>query len=133
MSIGIKRGNRVGQKLKAAIIGSGNIGTDLMIKILRQAQYIELSVMVGIDSASDGLARAERLGIATTHKGVTGLMSMPQFAEVDIVFDATSAQAHMKNDHQLRQARPNIRCIDLTPAAIGPVLHSRGQWCCTLG
>lgn len=120
MSIGIKRGNRVGQKLKAAIIGSGNIGTDLMIKILRQAQYIELSVMVGIDSASDGLARAERLGIATTHKGVTGLMSMPQFAEVDIVFDATSAQAHMKNDHQLRQARPNIRCIDLTPAAIGP-------------
>ena len=108
------------RKYKAAIIGSGNIGTDLMIKILRHGQHIELSALVGVDPASDGLARAARLGVATTHEGVEGLVRMPVFADVDIVFDATSASAHLKNDAFLRGFKPGIRCIDLTPAAIGP-------------
>ncbi|WP_421547270.1 acetaldehyde dehydrogenase (acetylating) [Pseudomonas sp. QD4] len=107
-------------KIKAAIIGSGNIGSDLMLKILRQARHLEISVMVGIDPASDGLERARRLGVATTHEGVEGLLRMPQFAEIQIVLDATSATAHVRNDALLRQARPGIRLIDLTPAAIGP-------------
>jgi len=107
-------------KKKVAIIGSGNIGTDLMIKILRHGQYLEMAVMVGIDSASDGLARAQRLGVATTHEGVEGLVRMVEFADIDFVFDATSASAHVSNDAFLRQHKPGIRLIDLTPAAIGP-------------
>lgn len=107
-------------KRKVAIIGSGNIGTDLMIKILRHGQHLEMAVMVGIDPKSDGLARARRMGVATTHEGVIGLMNMPEFADIDIVFDATSAGAHVKNDAALREAKPDIRLIDLTPAAIGP-------------
>ncbi|SOY61651.1 acetaldehyde-CoA dehydrogenase II, NAD-binding [Cupriavidus taiwanensis] len=106
--------------LKAAIIGSGNIGTDLMIKILRHGHQVEMAAMVGIDAASDGLARAARLGVPTTHEGVAGLARMPQFEEVDIVFDATSATAHAHNDALLRSLRPGLRMIDLTPAAIGP-------------
>ena len=105
---------------KVAIIGSGNIGTDLMIKILRHAKNLEMSVMVGIDPQSDGLARARRMGVATTHEGVDGLLAMPEFADIDFVFDATSAGAHVKNDKALRAAKPGIRVIDLTPAAIGP-------------
>lgn len=108
------------KKLKAAIIGSGNIGTDLMIKILRHGRHIEMGAMVGIDPASDGLARAQRLGVATTHEGVEGLTRLPAFADIDIVFDATSAAAHIRNDAFLRSAKPGIRLIDLTPAAIGP-------------
>ena len=107
-------------KCKVAIIGSGNIGTDLMIKILRHGKHLEMSVMVGIDPNSDGLARAARMGVATTHEGVNGLMAMDEFADIDIVFDATSAGAHVKNDAALRKAKPGIRLIDLTPAAIGP-------------
>lgn len=107
-------------KCKVAIIGSGNIGTDLMIKILRHGKHLEMSVMVGIDPNSDGLARASRMGVATTHEGVSGLMAMKEFADIDIVFDATSAGAHIKNDAALREAKPDIRLIDLTPAAIGP-------------
>ena len=108
------------KKLKAAIIGSGNIGTDLMIKILRHGQHIEMAAMVGIDPQSDGLARAARLGVATTHEGVEGLTRMAQFADIAFVFDATSAGAHVKNDALLRALKPGIRMIDLTPAAIGP-------------
>jgi len=108
------------RKLKAAVIGSGNIGTDLMIKILRHGQHIEVAAMVGIDPASDGLARAARLGVATTHDGVEGLTRLPVFADIDIVFDATSAGAHVKNDAFLRKLKPGIRMVDLTPAAIGP-------------
>jgi acetaldehyde dehydrogenase len=107
-------------KLKAAIIGSGNIGTDLMIKMLRHGQYLEVAVMVGIDPASDGLSRAARMGVATTSDGVDGLVRMDEFRDIDIVFDATSASAHVKNDALLRQLKPGIRLIDLTPAAIGP-------------
>ena len=108
------------KKIKAAIVGSGNIGTDLMIKILRHGRHIEVAAMVGIDAASDGLARAERLGVAITHQGVAGLMRMPIFDDIDIVFDATSAAAHIENDALLRTVKPAIRHIDLTPAAIGP-------------
>ena len=108
------------KKLKAAIIGSGNIGTDLMIKILRKGQFLEMGAMVGIDPDSDGLARAARMGVATTHEGVEGLVNMPAFADIDIVFDATSAKAHMHNEVFLRSRKPNLKIIDLTPAAIGP-------------
>ncbi len=108
------------EKLKAGIIGSGNIGTDLMIKIMRHGKHIEMGAMVGIDAASDGLARAARLGVATTHEGVVGLSRLPIFSEIDVVFDATSASAHVKNDAFLREIKPGIRVIDLTPAAIGP-------------
>lgn len=108
------------KKLKVAIIGSGNIGTDLMIKIMRNAKFLEMGVMVGIDKDSDGLARAQRLNIATTHEGVDGLIALPIFEDIDIVFDATSVSAHIANDKKLRAVKPNIRMIDLTPAAIGP-------------
>lgn len=107
-------------KIKAAIIGSGNIGTDLMIKILRTAEHIEMGVMVGIDPESDGLARAKRMGVATTAEGVEGLVKMPEFADIGIVFDATPAGAHVHNDKLLREHKPDIRVVDLTPAAIGP-------------
>lgn len=108
------------KKLKAAIIGSGNIGTDLMIKILRTAEHIEMGAMVGIDPESDGLARAKRMGVAITHEGVEGLINLPVFADIDIVFDATSAGAHKHNEAMLRAQKPNIKLVDLTPAAIGP-------------
>lgn len=108
------------RKLKVAIIGSGNIGTDLMIKVLRQGKNIEMGAMVGIDPASEGLARAERLSVPTTHEGVEGLVRMRQYDDIDLVFDATSASAHVKNEAFLRAKKPTIRMIDLTPAAIGP-------------
>ncbi|KKL35973.1 acetaldehyde dehydrogenase [Burkholderia contaminans FFH2055] len=108
------------EKLKAAIIGSGNIGTDLMIKILRHGRHLEIAAMVGIDANSDGLARAARLGVATTHEGVEGLTRLPVFDQIDFVFDATSAGAHVRNAALLRTLKPSIRMIDLTPAAIGP-------------
>lgn len=108
------------KKLKAAIIGSGNIGTDLMIKILRNGKNIEMGAMVGIDPNSDGLARAARMGVATTHEGVQGLVDMPEFADIDVVFDATSANAHMHNEVFLRGKKDNLKIVDLTPAAIGP-------------
>lgn len=108
-------------KKKVAIIGSGNIGTDLMIKILRTAKNLEMSVMVGIDPTSDGLARAERMGVATTAKGVDGLIEMDEFKSIEIIFDATSAKAHLYNYDKIK-AFPGKRMIDLTPAAIGPYL-----------
>lgn len=108
------------QKRKVAIIGSGNIGTDLMIKILRNAKHLEMAAMVGIDPASDGLARAARLGVATTHEGVEGLARLPVFKDIEFVFDATSAGAHVTNEALLRQHKADLRMIDLTPAAIGP-------------
>lgn len=108
------------RKLKAAVIGSGNIGTDLMIKAMRRSRCIDLMAMVGIDPASDGLQRASRLGLATTHGGVEGLAGLACFNDIGIVFDATSASAHLQHDAFLRRLRPDIRLIDLTPAAIGP-------------
>ncbi len=105
-------------KAGVAIIGSGNIGTDLMIKVLRTAEHLEMRAMVGIDPASDGLARARRLGVATTADGVDGLLAMPEFNSVDIIFDATSAKAHVANAEKLLPH--GKRLVDLTPAAIGP-------------
>ena len=105
-------------RTKVAIIGSGNIGTDLMIKVLRSSQHLEMGAMVGIDPASDGLARAERLGVPTTAEGVEGLVRLPGFDQIDIVFDATSAKAHELNAARLQPL--GKRMIDLTPAAIGP-------------
>ena len=87
----------VSARTKVAIIGSGNIGTDLMIKILRLSQTLEVAAMVGIDPASDGLARARRLGVPTTADGVAGLLALPGFDDIAIVFDATSARAHVAN------------------------------------
>jgi acetaldehyde dehydrogenase len=106
------------RKLKVAVIGSGNIGTDLMIKIMRNSRHLEIVAMAGIDPQSDGLARAARLGVAVTAQGIDGLIAMPEFQEVAIVFDATSAQAHLVNAARL--APSGCRIIDLTPAAIGP-------------
>ncbi|MGW2765032.1 acetaldehyde dehydrogenase (acetylating) [Streptomyces sp. NPDC001275] len=107
-------------RTKVAIIGSGNIGTDLMIKVLRTARHLEMGALVGIDPASDGLARARRLDVATTHEGVDGLIALPGFDEIGIVFDATSAGAHQANAAKLTPL--GKRLIDLTPAAIGPYL-----------
>ena len=101
-----------------AIIGSGNIGTDLLIKVKRLSTTLHVVAMVGIDEHSDGLARARRLGVATTHEGVDGLLAMPEFADVELVFDATSAGAHARNDALVRNAGRIM--VDLTPAAIGP-------------
>ena len=106
------------ERTKVAVIGSGNIGTDLMIKILRLSGSLEMGAMVGIDPDSDGLARARRMKVATTHEGVDGLVALDEFADVRIVFDATSAGAHRRNDQVLRAAGRTV--IDLTPAAIGP-------------
>lgn len=105
-------------KVGVAIIGSGNIGTDLMFKVIRLSESLRAVALVGIDPASDGLARAQRMGIATTDKGVDGLVEMPEFADVEIVFDATSAKAHKHHDEVLRPLGRSL--IDLTPAAIGP-------------
>ena len=107
-------------RTKVAIIGSGNIGTDLMIKIKRLSKTLEIAAMVGVDPASDGLARAARLGVATTAEGIDGLLQLPAFAEIAIVFDATSAGAHARHDQILRAH--GKRLIDLTPAALGPYI-----------
>jgi acetaldehyde dehydrogenase len=105
-------------RLSVAVIGSGNIGTDLMIKILRHAKHLKMGAMVGIDAASDGLARATRLGVPTTAGGIDGLLAMPEFDDIRIVFDATSAGAHRRHADMLAQR--GVTAIDLTPAAIGP-------------
>lgn len=106
------------EKVKAAIIGPGNIGTDLMIKVMRHAKHLEMGAMVGVDPASDGLARAARLGIPTTAGGIAGLLALDVFPQIDVVFDATSAGAHHRHDAVLRAH--GVQVIDLTPAAIGP-------------
>ncbi|OCS86764.1 acetaldehyde dehydrogenase (acetylating) [Caryophanon tenue] len=102
-------------KLKVGIIGSGNIGTDLMYKIER-SDVLEMSVMVGIDPNSDGLQRAAKRGYETIATGIDGLVERLDL--VDIVFDATSAYAHQQNSDALTAAGKKV--IDLTPAAIGP-------------
>lgn len=106
------------RKTKVAILGSGNIGTDLMIKIMRTSSILEMGALVGVDPQSDGLARAHRLGIAATAEGLAGLVRMPVWKEIDIVFDATSAAAH-KHHSEICLADNKVM-IDLTPAAIGP-------------
>jgi acetaldehyde dehydrogenase len=107
-------------KTKVAIVGSGNIGTDLMYKIEKLSPYLEVAAMVGIDPASDGLARARDRGIHTIDNGVEGLLAHPDLDEIRFVFDATSAGAHLHNWKAL-QGR-GVTMIDLTPAAVGPFI-----------
>ena len=109
-----------GTKHKVAVIGSGNIGTDLMIKVIRLSHRLEMGALVGIDPESDGLARGRRLKVPVTAEGVEGLIVMPHFDDIDIIFDATSAKAHVANAARL--APYGKRLIDLTPAAIGPMV-----------
>ena len=104
-------------RVNAALIGSGNIGTDLMFKALR-SRDIRPVWMVGIDAASDGLAKAREHGLKTTAEGVDGLLPHLQQDQVQIAFDATSAYVHRENARKL-QSR-GVVVIDLTPAAIGP-------------
>ncbi|MBT2730194.1 acetaldehyde dehydrogenase (acetylating) [Bacillus sp. ISL-75] len=102
-------------KVKAAILGSGNIGTDLMYKILKNEGNMELTLVTGIDPDSEGLARAQSKGIRTSHHGIDAILEDP---EIKIVFDATSAKAHKLNAQSLREK--GKLAIDMTPAAIGP-------------
>jgi len=102
-------------KVKVAILGSGNIGSDLMFKILRAPGHMELALLTGIEPQSEGLARARTLGINASHDGIQPILDDP---EIKIVFDATSAQAHVRHAKMLRDA--GRIAIDLTPAARGP-------------
>jgi acetaldehyde dehydrogenase len=105
-------------RVKVAILGTGNIGTDLLMKIMKLSSTLEPAAFVGIDPRSEGLARAARAGIATTAEGIDGLIKMPGFDDVAIVFDATSAGAHAR--HATLLAQHGKQVIDLTPAAVGP-------------
>jgi acetaldehyde dehydrogenase len=102
-------------KIKVAILGSGNIGSDLMFKILREAGHMELALLTGIEPQSEGLARAKSLGINTSHEGIQPILDD---GDIRIVFDATSAYAHVRHAKALKEA--GRIAIDLTPAARGP-------------
>ncbi|KVF78214.1 acetaldehyde dehydrogenase (acetylating) [Burkholderia sp. FL-7-2-10-S1-D7] len=105
------------KKIKCALIGPGNIGTDLLYK-LRRSTVLEPVWMVGVDPASDGLARAREFGLKTTDKGVDGLLPHVAADDIRIAFDATSAYVHRDNSDKLTAL--GVKMIDLTPAAIGP-------------
>lgn len=105
------------QKIKCALIGPGNIGTDLLAK-LKRSPVLEPVWMVGIDPESDGLKRAREMGIKTTAEGVDGLIPHMKADGVQIVFDATSAYVHAENSRKVNAE--GALMIDLTPAAIGP-------------
>ncbi|UOE56832.1 acetaldehyde dehydrogenase (acetylating) [Bacillus sp. CMF12] len=102
-------------KVKVAVLGSGNIGTDLMLK-LHRSEVLELTTVIGIDPESDGLKKARELGYKTIDNGIKGFLERPELA--DIVFDATSAKAHIRHAKLLREAGKQV--LDLTPAAVGP-------------
>jgi len=106
------------KKIKCALIGSGNIGTDLIYKI-RRSKVLEPVWMVGIDAGSEGLTRARDMGMKTTADGVDGLLPYVQQDEIQIAFDATSAYVHAENSRKLNEL--GVMMIDLTPAAIGPL------------
>lgn len=105
-------------KVKCAIIGPGNIGTDLLYKLLR-SDVLEPVWMVGVDPTSEGLARARDLGLKTTDQGVDGMLPHLVADGVQIAFDATSAYVHAENSRKLNAL--GVLMIDLTPAAIGPL------------
>ena len=102
-------------KVKVAILGSGNIGSDLMFKILREPGHMQLALLTGIEPQSEGLARARSVGVNVSHDGIQPILDDP---EIKIVFDATSAHAHVRHAKMLREAKRIA--IDLTPAARGP-------------
>jgi acetaldehyde dehydrogenase len=106
------------RKANVAIIGPGNIGIDLMIKIEQLSRHLRCAALVGRNRASEGLKRARSLGIATSHEGLDGLRALPGYGDIEIVFDATSAGAHRRHSEAL--IGDGKRVIDLTPAAIGP-------------
>ncbi|MEQ9199225.1 MAG: acetaldehyde dehydrogenase (acetylating), partial [Rhodospirillales bacterium] len=106
------------RKVDCAIIGSGNIGTDLMLKISQLSEVLNIKALVGIDASSAGLEIAKNMGVGVCSTGIQGLLDMPEFATIRIVFDATSAVAH--SDHDTILQRHGKQVIDLTPAAIGP-------------
>ncbi len=106
------------KKIRCALIGSGNIGTDLIYKIQR-SPVLEPAWMVGIDPASEGLARAREMGLKTTADGVDGLLPHVLADNIQIAFDATSAYVHAENSRKLNEL--GVMMIDLTPAAIGPL------------
>jgi acetaldehyde/propanal dehydrogenase len=105
-------------KIKCALIGSGNIGTDLIYK-LQRSEVLEPVWMVGIDPESDGLKRAAAMGLKTTHLGVDGLVPHVLEDNIQIAFDATSAYVHAQNSQKLNEL--GVLMVDLTPAAIGPL------------
>jgi len=106
------------EKTNCAIIGSGNIGTDLMLKIANTSKSLNLIGVIGIDPESEGLAMGSRMNIATSSSGLQGFMEMPEYSDTQIFFDATSAGAHQMH-HDLI-SKDGKQMIDLTPAAIGP-------------
>jgi len=105
------------EKIKCAVIGPGNIGTDLLMK-LQRSSVLEPVWMVGIDPESEGLKRALGMGIKITAEGVDGLLPFIKSDRIQIAFDATSAYVHAENSRKLNQL--GVMMIDLTPAAIGP-------------
>jgi len=105
-------------KIKTAIIGSGNIGTDLMMKISEMSDVLEVGCVIGIDEASEGLAKAREHGYATSHTGIEGAQKLDVWDDIKIVFDATSAYVHKK--HSDICTAQGKQMVDLTPAAIGP-------------
>jgi len=105
------------RKIRCALIGSGNIGTDLLAKLLR-SEVLEPVWMVGIDEKSDGLSRAKKSGLKVTSQGVDGMLPHVRADDIQIAFDATSAYVHAENSRKLTEL--GVLMIDLTPAAIGP-------------